>query len=258
MKKVVRLTESELTQLIKRVIMEQPKEMDPLVPMPDSGNRLNRTAGQKGGVSGISTALDGKKLDGSLFGNAVDKIDKSSIAYTSALNDFKKLSNDIKNKGLGNVTVNIEGGASAVGGAQGYDNNKLAQKRAENFINAIRADIPDAPIFFKTSTKVGKATTKNSPEANAEQYVKISIPEITKTNFEPTQIGRDNTAIRYGDPIFLPKQGENTEKNRPHMILKVFYNEGTKQDVMKKLYNATRNERTVTFDVTNKAKNCNL
>lgn len=253
MKKVVKLNESDIIRLVKKVLNEQPREMDPLVPMPNVGDRLNRTAGSKGSVE-YNTVLDGKKLDGSLFGNAIDKIDKTSDVYLSALNDFKKLASDVKNKNLGTVNINIEGGASAVGSAQGYDNNKLAQRRAQNFINAIKADIPNAPFMFKISSKVGKATVKNSPEAKAEQYVKITIPGVTQTNYRQGQIGRDNTAIRYGQPI--PPKGVN--QDRPYMVLKVYYNEGTKEDVIKKLYGATRAERTVTFDVTDKAKDCNL
>lgn len=254
MKKVVKFNENDIIRLVTKVINEQSKEMDPLVPMPNTGDRLNRTAGQEGSKT-ISTVLNGKKLDGSLFGNNIDKVDKGSNAYVTALNDFKKLIGDINSKGLGNITVNIEGGASAVGSTQGFDNNKLAQRRAQNFINTIKGDIPNAPIFFNTSTKVGKSTKKNSPEANAEQYVKISIPQLTKTNYKPSQGGRDNTAIRYGEPI---QKGGNTEKGRPYMILKVYYNEGTKQDVIKKLYGATRPERTVTTDVTDKAMDCGL
>ena len=255
MEKIVKLNESDIVRLIKKVINEQPKEMDPLVAMPNTGDRLNRTQGSKGDV-GIVNVLNGKKLDGSLFGNAIDKIDKTSAAYTSALNDFKKLAGEAKNKNLGTITVNIEGGASAVGNAQGYDNNKLAQRRATNFINAIKTDIPNAPFLFNISTKVGKATKRNSPEANAEQYVKISIPNVEKINYKLGQIGRDNTAIRYGQPI--QTKSIDIEKNRPYMILKIYYNEGTKEDVINKLYAATRTERTVTTDVTNNAKNCNL
>ena len=253
MKKVVKLNESDIIRLVKKVINEQPREMDPLVAMPNTGDRLNRTQGSKGSIENTNV-LNGKKLDGSLFGNAIDKIDKTSKTYLSALNDFKKLASEVNNKNLGPITVNIEGGASAVGSAQGYDNNKLAQRRATNFINAIRSDIPNAPFMFNISSKVGKATTKNSPEANAEQYVKITIPGVKQTKFTQGQIGRDNTAIRYGQPI-PPK---SIDQDRPYMVLKIYYNQGTKEDVIKKLYGATRAERTVTYDVTDKAKNCNL
>ena len=81
MEKVVRLTESELIRLIKTIIKEQPKEMDPLVAMPNTGNRLNRTQGSKGSVEFVNV-LNGKKLDDSLFGNAIDKIDKTDRKST--------------------------------------------------------------------------------------------------------------------------------------------------------------------------------
>ena len=252
MKKIVRLMEEDLVRIINQVISEQ-REMDPLTPLTTSGNRLNRTQGQTGGATEITTELDGRKLDGGVFGNGLDRIDKNSNIYISALNGFKKLATDIKNKGLNNVTVNVEGGASAVGSAQGYDNKKLAEKRAQNFVKAILQDIPGAPILFNITSKVGTATKRNSPEANAEQYVKITVPEVRKTNYSLSQGGRDNTAIRYGKPL-----APNRNEDRPYMILKVFYNEGTQKTVLEKMYGATRGERAVFVDVTKDGKACNL
>jgi hypothetical protein len=256
MKKVIKLNESDLIRLVNQVLNEQSREMDPYTPMPGVGDRLNRTAGNKGSVE-YQKILDGRKLDGSLFLNGIDKIDKSSQAYVKALNDFKKLANEVKGKNLGSLTIDIEGGASAVGSAQGYNNKALAQRRATNFINAIKQDIPNSPFIFNTTSKVGKATVKNSPEANAEQYVKISFSDIVQPSYKQGQIGRDNTAIRYGQPI--PKKGVTpTDEERPYMVLKVYYNEGSKKSVLNKFYGATRSERTVTIDVTDQAKDCGL
>ena len=256
MKKIVKLTESQIIKLIKNVISEQPREMDPLIAQPTSGDYLNRTAGNKGQII-PKNVLKGQKLDGSLFGNSVDKIDKNSEPYRNALSAFKDLINQVKATGFKNyIPVQVEGGASAVGQKQGFDNQGLAKRRAQNFINAIQTDIPNSPLIFNLTTKIGKATEKNSPEAQAEQYVKINVNDINTSQNKLGQVGRDNTAVRYGEPV-KPKNNVVTDE-RDVMVLKVYFNKGTKKTVLGKLYGATREERTVTQDVTAQAKNCGI
>ena len=124
-------------------------------------------------------------LGAGLFLNGVDKIDKSSQEYQTGLKKIEQVS---KQKG-GNFEVTVVGGASAVG-SPSYDNKGLATRRAQNFINSVQGNFPN--VKFTISTKVGKATTKNSPEANAEQFVKLNfIDSSLKSSISPAI---DNTA----------------------------------------------------------------
>lgn len=102
-------------------------------------------------------------LDGSLFKNGIAQIDKNNPSYKEAIKQLKSLPSD--------MSVNIIGGASAVGSAQGYDNKKLATLRATNFIKSAQSD--GVKIGMTPSSEVGVATTKDSPEAEKEQFVKI-------------------------------------------------------------------------------------
>ncbi len=104
-------------------------------------------------------------IDGSLFKNGIANIDKSNPQYKTAIRQLKELPAD--------MTVNIEGGASAVGSQSGYDNDKLANLRATNFINAAKQD--GVKVNMTPSGFVGSAKVKNSPQAEAEQYVKINF-----------------------------------------------------------------------------------
>jgi hypothetical protein len=259
MGKTFKLSESQLIEIVKRIINEQET-----MPRPKDGNQLNRTPGQKmqSAVPVDYAILDGRKLDGSLFGNAVSRIDKNSTPYRQSLESFKKLAAEVREKNLGNIVVNIEGGASAVGSAQGYDNNKLAQVRAQNFVNTIKQDIPNAPFIFRVTGRVGNATIKNSNEAKAEQYVKINVPEIRKPNWgQGGEVGRDNTAIRQG-PVMSGNQQKDGK--RPYMVLKVFYDATTGDNITntQTLFNEFvqfgRKKNMGVYDVTQNARNCKL
>lgn len=124
-------------------------------------------------------------LGAGLFLNGVDKIDKSSQEYLKGVAEIEKVSN---RKG-DNFDIVVIGGASAVGSPT-YDNKGLARRRSQNFINSVQGRFPN--IKFTISTEVGKATVKNSPEANAEQFVKLNFTELSlKSNINPAI---DNTA----------------------------------------------------------------
>lgn len=103
--------------------------------------------------------------------------------------------------------ISIIGGASNVGTAEGYNNQRLAERRAEKLRDQLIKDIPgiESKVTFKTSGKVGKSVKYNSPEALKEQFVMVSISVpgegIIKTNNEV-----DNTAVDTGFKKF--KEGD--------------------------------------------------
>ena len=91
----------------------------------------------------------------------------------------------------GGLTVTVTGGASDVGSKEGYDNEGLATRRAQNFINAVQGKFKN--VTFKTASKVGVATVKNSPEANKEQFVRLDFTQTSvKTTSQPAV---DNTEV---------------------------------------------------------------
>ena len=101
------------------------------------------------------------------------------------------------------ITVKVRGGASAVG-SKGFDNKALADRRAQNTIEYLtqnisrQADVSQVN-FEKLPSVVGVATIKDSPEAKAEQFVKVSYPS---TKVSPTSGGEtavDKTAISKKD-----------------------------------------------------------
>jgi hypothetical protein len=111
-------------------------------------------------------------LGAGLFLNGVDKIDTSSVEYQNGVKRIEQVSE----KNGGSLDVTVTGGASAVG-SPSYDNEGLAKRRAQNFIDSVKDKFPN--VKFNITTKVGKATVKNSPEANAEQFVKLNFSEPT-------------------------------------------------------------------------------
>jgi hypothetical protein len=104
-------------------------------------------------------------IDGSLFKNGIANIDKNNTKYKDAVSTLKKLP--------ANMSVKITGGASKVGSAEGYNNEKLAMLRATNFIKAAQSD--GVKVQMTPSGKVGVSKEKNSPAAEAEQFVKVDF-----------------------------------------------------------------------------------
>lgn len=181
-----------------------------------------------------------------LFKNGVDIIDITSNEFKNGLNSIKNLLNQTELP----INLTIVGGASKVGADKGYDNEALAKRRANNFIKAVKESLPSdkfGRIKFSTSTEIGKATVKNSPEANKEQFVKI-LTTLSKDVIEPegTTTARDATSTgvkniydidrkKDGDDVILPPTKDN-----PYMIVQIYYKEGVnKKDFKDKILKAT-------------------
>jgi hypothetical protein len=160
-------------------------------------------------------------LDGTLFKLGVDKVDTNSEQFRNAIQALKS---------IGTSTVEIEGGASAVGSDRGYDNEALAMRRANNFIKAAR----DAGVkaVMTSSNRVGKSTVANSPEANAEQYVKIKYKEAPMGY---TVIGIDNATVAKKPPMKADEIPQIKKGETGYKILKVVFKKGAQNNVMKDL-----------------------
>jgi len=122
----------------------------------------------------------------SLFKNGIADIDRNNAKYKEAIASLKKLPS--------NASVNIVGGASAVGSDQGFNNEKLAKLRATNFIKAAQSD--GVKVSMTQSSRVGTNTVKNSPGAESEQFVKI---EFNKEGGRYSKTAQDK--VRTNKPI---------------------------------------------------------
>jgi hypothetical protein len=170
MGKLIKIKESELSTFVNNLISEATPE----------GNTNSRPAALNMGFQ--------EKIDGSLFKNGLDSIDTQNQQFLQVLNKLKTTPKTNK--------VTIIGGASAVGSSNGYDNNALAKRRAINFINALKSNGVDVSRY-NISTKVGVSVNKNSPEANAEQFVKIisKVPDKIEGAIDNTAVEKPQDKI---------------------------------------------------------------
>lgn len=106
------------------------------------------------------------------------------------------------------TNVKVTGGASAVGSSRGYDNKALAMRRANNMINALKETQKVNHVNFTPEGVVGKNTQYNSPGAKAEQFVKLTREQKTNTAISRPAI--DNTQNTMNYPKFtLPSDNPN-------------------------------------------------
>ena len=181
--------------------------------VPASYKTTGATVNKDLGAALFANAADKINIDSDEFKNVVRLIktlivkDKSSRPKTPAppsllaANTFSSAalesSQSAINEAVKTVNIDVVGGASAVGSANGYRNDLLANRRRDNFIAAIKTALgPDAQYvkFIPKNPIVGTATVKNSAAAKAEQKVQITYPEYVKTTV-PTnmQLPQDNT-----------------------------------------------------------------
>lgn len=172
-------------------------------------------------------------LDGTLFKLGVDKVDTNAEQFKKAIQALKS---------IGSATVEIEGGASAVGSDTGYDNDALAERRASNFIKAARDS--GVKAFMTSSARVGKSTVANSPEANAEQYVKIKYKEAPMGY---TVIGIDNATVAQKGPIKADDIPQIEKGETGYKILKVVFKKGAQNKVTQELQDLVEDSDSILY-----------
>ena len=197
--------------------------------VPASYKTTGATVNKDLGAALFANAADKINIDSDEFKNAVQLIktlivkDKSSRPKTPAspsllaanTYSFQESSQSAINEETKTVNIDVVGGASAVGSANGYRNDLLANRRRDNFIAAIKTALgPDAQYvkFIPKNPIVGTATVKNSAAAKAEQKVQITYPEYVKTTV-PTnmQLPQDNTG-RLARPLDIDFDKMNNPK----------------------------------------------
>jgi len=188
MKKVIRLTERDLTRIIKRVISEDNLQGGGFgADRDESGNKLGTGYRKKTATQNQVYTFDNTKMK-----TGTDTIDTTTKDYSNLLIDIKNI---LKDKQIPSTTVTVTGGASSVGANRGFDNEALAKRRANKLIAQLKKDIPniDSKIKFITNTKVGSATEKDSKDALDQQYVKVNFSKSVTSPVGTIEL--DNTAV---------------------------------------------------------------
>jgi hypothetical protein len=143
--------------------------------------------------NGVDIPKEVKATGSGNFKIGVDSLDQASKKFT----EIVQLINDLLLNTNGTVKVVVDSGASAVG-SKGFDNQGLAERRRDKTIE----DLNNYPFvdkkriqFIKGKATVGKATIKNSPEAEAEQFVTVSISGTGSINVAIAGVQGDNTNV---------------------------------------------------------------
>jgi hypothetical protein len=188
MKKSIRITESQLKDVIGKILSEQatyPTSKDD----PRISNGRMYMGGQMG--PGKFDTREYEKpitMDSSLFENGVDKIDTESATFLRAISAIRTAL--VSNQSM---VFNVVGGSSAVGSKTGYKNDELALRRAQNFVKAAVAEGIPSKNFTIGKPVVGKSEEKNSAAARAEQFVKLYYKTKGQTTTQRASI--DNTEL---------------------------------------------------------------
>ena len=132
------------------------------------------------------TTLENKTIE---LGNNLFKLGSDKINTNSA--EFKKARAIIVSSGAGKVA--LQGGASSAGGDK-YDNQGLADRRANNFKKALQdSGVMVSDISILPGVVTPNTDTPNSPEANKAQFVRFTMTKL-EIRFNQ-EIAIDNTAL---------------------------------------------------------------
>jgi outer membrane protein OmpA-like peptidoglycan-associated protein len=145
------------------------------------GGGLTNARGDKQEITFENKTIE---LGNNLFKLGSDKINTNST-------EFKNARAIIVSSKAGKVA--LQGGASSAGGDK-YDNQGLADRRANNFKKALQdSGVMVSDISILPGVVAPNTDTPNSPEANKAQFVRFTM---TKTDIRFNQeMAIDNTAL---------------------------------------------------------------
>jgi outer membrane protein OmpA-like peptidoglycan-associated protein len=133
------------------------------------------------------TTLENKTIE---LGNNLFKLGSDKINTNSA--EFKKAREIISKSGASKIT--LQGGASSAGSKNKYDNQGLADRRANNFKKALEdSGITGSNIIVIPGVVTPNTDIPNSPEANKAQFVRFTMTKL-ELRFNQ-EIAIDNTAL---------------------------------------------------------------
>jgi len=196
MKKIVKLTERDLTRIVQELINEQL-----------AGSATGRFGPGKDNFATINNTIESSGSNTFKYGK--DQIDPNNTNIKSIVSAIKKAIKDAKGK---NVTITIDGGASAIGSNRGYNNEALAKRRRDNFIDYLEdLNLGNVTIISGSAT-VGKEN-KMGDAAEKEQFVKANISYNQEQEIQLKGDYGDNTNVAKNylytppkDLTFLPKK----------------------------------------------------
>jgi outer membrane protein OmpA-like peptidoglycan-associated protein len=133
------------------------------------------------------TTLENKTIE---LGNNLFKLGSDKINTNSA--EFKKAREIISKSGAGKIT--LQGGASSAGSKNKYDNQGLADRRANNFKKALEdSGITGSNIIVIPGIVTPNTDIPNSPEADKAQFVRFTMTKL-ELRFNQ-EMAIDNTAL---------------------------------------------------------------
>ena len=196
MKKIVKLTERDLTRIVNEVISEQ-----------IAGSATGKFGPGKDNFATINNTIESSGSNTFKYGK--DQIDPNNTNIKSIVSAIKKAIKDAKGK---NVTITIDGGSSAVGSDRGYNNQALAKRRRDNFIDYLEnLNLGNVTIIPGKAT-VGKESKKGTA-AEKEQFVKANISYDKEQQIQLKGDYGDNTNVAQDylykppkDLTFLPRK----------------------------------------------------
>jgi hypothetical protein len=129
------------------------------------------------------------------FANGVDTINPNNQQVNEVV---QLITSMLQNTTSGEIKIVVNGGASAVGSASGYDNPALAKRRRDNFINFLNTKFGNNKrvVIQAGQATVGKATVKDSDAAKQEQYVSATISGSSSMNAQVKGVEGDNTNVQ--------------------------------------------------------------
>jgi outer membrane protein OmpA-like peptidoglycan-associated protein len=135
------------------------------------------------------------ELGKNLFKLGSDKIDTNS-------EEFKKAKSIIENSGAKKIT--IQGGASSVGSKNKFDNQGLADRRANNFKTALKnAGFDTSKMEVVKGVVTPNTDVPNSDAANKAQFVRFTMTGIQMGMSQQTAV--DNVATARSKVIPIEK-----------------------------------------------------
>jgi hypothetical protein len=140
--------------------------------------------------NGIPMTIPIKSSGKNTFSNGIDKINPND----PKIKEITELIKNLLATNTGKIDVTVNGGASAVGKSDNYDNIALATRRRDNLINYLRQTFNSKSLNLIPGTvKEGQETTKNSDAAMKEQYVSVEVSAPQKLNVQIKGEVGDNT-----------------------------------------------------------------
>jgi hypothetical protein len=126
-----------------------------------------------------------------LFKTGTSEINKTSKEFIELVNALKTIQKSGK---VSNIT--LQGGASAVKKSASFDNQKLANKRANNLLVALKSSGVNTQNILVVKGIVGKSTVRDSNEAKAEQFVIVKVNGPGQLSSARPAIDNTSTSVR--------------------------------------------------------------